>query len=109
MIGILITTIGILFLVLGLLGASLEIYAQLLIAILQQQLQQQLPGILQRQGETAPGGETGPLFDPTEVLTGLLENLINTPLWLALVVVGTVLIYFGLYITQRQRPGRRQP
>lgn len=106
MIGILIATIGILFLVLGLLGASLEVYAQLLFAIMQQQLQQQLPGIFQ-QGETAPGGETGPLFAPTEVLTSLLENLINTPLWLALVVFGTVLIYLGLYITQRQRPGHR--
>lgn len=106
MIGILITTIGILFLVLGLLGASLEVYAQLLIAILQQRLQQQLPEILQPQGETAPGGETGSVFDSTEVLTGLIENLINAPLWLALVVVGTVLIYSGLYITQRQRSGR---
>jgi hypothetical protein len=49
MIGILITTSGILLLVVGLIGASIEVYAQLTVGLLQQQLsdavQQQLPGI----------------------------------------------------------------
>ena len=81
MIGILITTIGILFLVLGLLGASIEVYAQLLAAMLQQQLQQLLPGILQQQGgEPNPGAGTGALFEPTEVLTGITETLASSPL-----------------------------
>ena len=49
MIGILITTSGILFLVVGLIGASIEVYAQLTLELLQQQvsgiIQQQLPAI----------------------------------------------------------------
>ncbi len=60
MIGALITTSGILFLVVGLIGASIEVYAQLTVALLQQQLsevvQQQLPGIFQEQGEEATTG-----------------------------------------------------
>ncbi len=112
MIGILITTSGILFLVVGLIGASIEVYAQLTLKLLQQQLsgivQQQLPGILQEQGGEATASEDqGLLFDPTEVLRSLLENLINSPLWLALTLVGIGLVYLGLYITQRQVPGRR--
>jgi hypothetical protein len=49
MIGVLITTSGILFLVVGLIGASIEVYAQLTVGLLRQQLsdvvQQQLPEI----------------------------------------------------------------
>lgn len=109
-VGILITTLGILLLVLGLVGASIEVYAQLLSAILQQQVSvitQQLPSILQPEGATTGGG-TGAPFDSTGILRSLIENLITTPLWLTLAVVGIVLIYFGLYITQRQRPGHRR-
>jgi hypothetical protein len=85
MIGALITTTGILFLVVGLIGASIEVYAQLTVDLLQQQLsevvQQQLPGIFQEQGgEATTGGDQGLLFDSTEVLRSLFENLISTPL-----------------------------
>jgi hypothetical protein len=64
MIGILITTSGILFLVVGLIGASIEVYAQQTVGLLQQLLsdvvQQQLPGIIQEQGEKATvGGDQG--------------------------------------------------
>ncbi len=110
LIGILITTIGILLLVLALVGASIEVYVQLLSAIVQQQLsaiRQQLPAILQPEGEGSTTGESGPPFDSTDILRSLIENVISTPLWLALTVIGIVLIYFGLYITQRQRPGRQ--
>ena len=112
MIGTLITTSGILFLVVGLIGASIEVYAQLTLELLQQQLsgivQQQLPGILQEQGGEATAGEDqGLLFNPTEVLRSLIENLINTPLWLTLTLGGIGLVYSGLYIAQRQVPGRR--
>lgn len=104
MIGTLITTSGILFLVVGLIGASIEVYAQLTLEL----LQQQLSGILQEQGGEATAGEDqGLLFDPTEVLRSLIENLINTPLWLTLTLVGVGLVYLGLYIAQRQVPGRR--
>ncbi len=111
MIGLLITTIGILFLVVGLVGASIEVYAQLTVGLLQQQLadvvQQQLPGIFQEQGQGATdGGDQGLLFDPTEVLRSLIENLISTPLWLTLTLVGLGLIYLGLYLTQRKVPRR---
>jgi uncharacterized membrane protein len=111
MIGILITTSGILLLVVGLIGASIEVYAQLTVGLLQQQLsdavQQQLPGIFQGQGgEATTGGDQGLLFDPTEVLRRLIENLIGEPLWLTLTLVGFGLIYLGLYITQRQVPRR---
>ncbi len=111
MIGVLITTSGILFLVVGLIGASIEVYAQLTLELLQQQLSgvvQQLPGIFQEQGgEAAPGGDQGLLFDPTEVLRSLIENLIYTPLWLTLTLAGIGLIYLGLYITQQRVPRRR--
>ena len=110
MIGILITTSGILLLVVGLIGASIEVYAQLTVGLLQQQLsdvvQQQLPGIFQEQGQRATdGGDQGLLFDPTEVLRRLIENLVSTPVWLSLALVGLGLIYLGLYTTQRQVPG----
>ena len=112
MIGVLITTSGILFLVVGLIGASIEVYAQLTLELLQQQLsgvvQQQLPGIFQEQGgEATPGGNQGLLFDLTEVLRSLIENLIGTPLWLTLTLAGIGLIYLGLYITQQRVPRRR--
>jgi hypothetical protein len=111
MISILITTSGILFLVVGIIGASIEVYAQLTVGLLQQQLsdvvQQQLPGIFQEQGgEATARGDQGVLFDPAKVLRSLIENLIGTPLWLTLTLVGLGLIYLGLYITQRQVPGR---
>lgn len=112
MVGILITTSGILSLVVGLIGASIEVYAQLTLELLQQQLseavQQQLPGLFQVQGgEATTGGDQGLLFDPTEVLRSLLENLIDTPLWLTLTLVGLGLVYLGLYIMHRQVPRRR--
>ena len=66
MIGILITTSGILLLVVGLMGASIEVYAQLTIGLLQQQLsdvvQQQLPGIFKSKEEKRPLGETRGYF-----------------------------------------------
>jgi hypothetical protein len=110
MVGILITTIGILLLVLGVVGASIEVYGQVLSAIAQQQVSavtQQLPSILQPEGATTTGEVGGAPFDSTDILRNLIENLITTPLWLVLAVVGIVLIYFGLYLTQRQRPGHR--
>jgi hypothetical protein len=111
MLGVLITTSGILFLVVGLIGASIEVYVQLTVRLLQTQLsdavQQQLPGIFQEQGEATAGGDQGLLFDPAEVLRSLLENLIDTPLWLTLTLVGLGLIYLGLYTMQRQVPRRR--
>ncbi len=111
MVGVLITTIGILLLVLGFVGASIEVYVQVLSAIVQQQLsaiRQQLPAILQPEGEGSTAGESGgPPFDSTDILRSLIEAVITSPLWLALTVIGIVLIYFGLYITQRQRPGRQ--
>ncbi len=113
MIGVLITTSGILFLVVALIGTSIEVYAQLTLELLQQQVsgivQQHLPGILQERVEEATAGEDqGLLFDPTEVLRSLLENLLGSPLWLTLTLVGIGLIYLGLYITQRQATGRRR-
>ena len=103
MIGILITTSGILFLVVGLIGASIEVYAQLTLEL----LQQQLPAIFQEGGGDATAGEDqGLLFDPAEVLRNLVENLLASPLWLTLTLVGIGLIYLGLYITQRQVPRR---
>jgi hypothetical protein len=112
MIGILITTCGILLLVVGLIGASIEVYGQLTVGLLQQQVsdavQQQLPGIFQEEGQRATdGGDQGLLFDPTEVLRSLIENLISTPLWLTLTLAGLGLIYLGLYTTQRQASRRR--
>jgi Hydrophobic abundant protein (HAP) len=110
MIGILITTSGILFLVVGLIGASIEVYAQLTLELLQQQVSgiiQQLPAIFQEGGGDATAGEDqGLLFDPAEVLRNLVENLLASPLWLTLTLVGIGLIYLGLYITQRQVPRR---
>ncbi len=110
MIGILITTIGIVLLVLGLVGASIEVYLRLLFGIVQQQLAtipQQLPAILQPGGETTTAGGVGPPFESTYILRSLIESLINSSLWLILAVVGIVLIYLGLYVAQRQRLGRR--
>lgn len=104
LIGVLVTTIGISLLTLGLVGASIEVYRQLLSAILQQQvsaLTQQLPAILQPEGATA-AEDAGPPLDSTRILGTLIENLINTPLWLILAASGVALIYLGLYVTQRQ-------
>lgn len=111
MVGAGITTIGILLLVLGLVGASIEVYVQVLFAVVQQQLsaiREQLPAILRPEGEGTPAGESEPPSDPTDILGSLIETVITTPLWLTLTVVGVVLIYLGLLVTQQQRP-RRQP
>jgi uncharacterized membrane protein len=105
LIGILITTVGISLLTLGLVGASIEVYGQLLSAMVQQQvagLTEQLPEILRPEGATA-AEDAGSSLDSTRILGSLIENLINTPLWLIIAVVGIALIYLGLYITQRQR------
>ncbi len=109
MIGILITTIGISLLTLGLVGASIEVYGQLLSAMVQQQvsgLTEQLPSILQPEGSDAAGGAE-PASGSTQILGSLIENLMNSPLWLLISVIGIVLIYLGLYMTQRQRLGYR--
>ena len=109
LIGILITTIGVSLLTLGLVGASIEVYTQLLSEMVQQQvsgLTEQLPSILQPEGPVpAEGAE--PTSGSMQILGSLIENLINTPLWLIISVVGIVLIYLGLYVTQRQRLGYR--
>ena len=105
LIGILTTTIGISLLTLGLVGASIQVYSQLLSTMVQQQisgLTEQLPSILRPEG-SAHAEETGSPFESRNVLGSLIENLINSPLWLIISVVGIALIYFGLYITQRQR------
>ncbi len=105
LIGILITTVGISLLTLGLVGASIEVYSQLLSAMVQQQvstLTQQLPEILRPEGSAA-AGEAEAAFDSTHILGSLIESLIGSPLWLILAVVGIALIYIGLYVTQRQR------
>ncbi len=81
MIGILITTVGISLLTLGLVGASLQVYSQLLSAMVQQQisgLTQQLPSILQPEG-SAPAGGAEPASGSTQILLSLIENLMNTP------------------------------
>ncbi len=86
-------------------GASLQVYSQLLSEMVQQQvsgLTEQLPEMLRPEGASAVN-ETGSPFDSTQILGSLIENLVNSPLWLIISVVGIVLIYFGLYITQRQR------
>ena len=104
LIGILITTLGISLLTLALVGASIQVYGQILSAMVQQQvsgLTEQLPEILRPEG--APAEEAGSPLDSTNVLLSLIENLVNTPSWLILALVGIVLIYSGLYITQRQR------
>ena len=105
MIGILITTMGISLLTLGLVGASLQVYTQLLTEMVQQQvsgLTEQLPSILQPEG-ASPAEGAEPAFGSTQILLSLIENLINTPVWLIISVLGVALIYFGLYVTQRQR------
>lgn len=105
LIGILITTIGISLLTLGLVGASIEVYSQLLSAMVQQQvsgLTQQLPSILRPEGAAAAGGAE-PASGSTQILLSLIGNLVNTPLWLVISVIGIALIYLGLYVTQRQR------
>src|SRR5215207_8123372 len=109
-----ITTIGILLLVLGLVGASIEVYAQLLSEVVQQLVQQQLsaireqlPAILQPR-EEPPTMESGPPFNSTDIFTSLIGTVIASPLWLTLTVGGVGLIYLGLFITQQQRP-RRHP
>jgi hypothetical protein len=104
LIGILITTIGISLLTLGLVGASIEVYRQVLSAMVQQQvssLTQQLPEILRPEGATT-AEEAGSSLDSTHILGSLIENLVNSPLWLLIAVLGIALIYLGLYVTQRQ-------
>ena len=90
MIGILITTVGISLLTLGLVGASMEVYGQLLVAMVRQRvsgLTEQLPEMLRPEG--APAAEdAGSSLDSTRILGSLIENLINTPLWLTIAVVG---------------------
>ena len=109
LIGILTTTVGISLLTLGLVGASIEVYSQLLSAMVQQQvsgLTEQLPSILQPEGaSTAKGAE--PASGSTQILGSLIENLINSPLWLITSVVGIALIYLGSYVMQRRRPRYR--
>ena len=110
MIGAGITTIGILLLVLGFVGASIDVYAQILSAIIQQQLSAilaQLPAALRPAVGTSTGGSEPP-SGALDILESLIRTLISTPLWLALTVVGLLLIYLGLFVTQQQRP-RRQP
>ena len=105
LIGILITTAGISLLTLALVGASIEVYSQLLSAMVQQQvsgLTEQLPEILRPEGSPT-AEEAGSPLDSTNVLRSLIENLMNNPLWLIIAAVGVVLIYFGLYVTQRRR------
>ena len=105
LIGILITTVGISLLTLGLVGASIEVYGQLLSVMVQQRvsaLTQQLPEILRPEGATT-AEEAESSLDSTRILGSLIKNLISTPLWLLLAVLGVALIYLGLYVTQRQR------
>ncbi len=109
LIGIFITTIGISLLTLGLVGASIQVYTQLLSSMVQQQvsgLTEQLPSILQPEGSDAAGGAE-PAFGSTQILLSLIENLVNSPLWLIISMIGIVLIYLGSYVTQRQRLGYR--
>ena len=106
MIGAGITTIGILLLVVGLVGAAIEVYLQLISAIIQQRLSailDQLPTILQPEKGT-PAEGSGPPFDSMYILKSLIETTVSTPLWLALTVIGVGLIYLGLFVAQRQRP-----
>jgi hypothetical protein len=106
-IGILITTVGISLLTLGLVGASIEVYSQLLSAMVRQQisaLTQQLPEILRPEGMAS--GEAEPAFGSAQIIGSLIGNLLNSPLWLVISLVGIALIYTGLYVTQRQRLGR---
>jgi hypothetical protein len=94
MVGAGVTTIGILLLVVGLVGASIEVYVQVLSATVQQQLstiREQLPAILRPEKGT-PAGESEPPSDSTDVLGSLIETVIAIPLWLNLTVVGVVLI-----------------
>ena len=105
-IGILITTAGISLLVLALVGASIEVQGQVLSALVQEQVSavtEQLPEMFQPEGAANAEG-AGSAFGSTQILGSLIENLVNTPLWLILAVAGIVLIYSGLYVTQRQRP-----
>lgn len=109
LIGILMTTVGISLLTLGLVGASLQVYSQLLSTMVQQQisgLTEQLPSILQPEGASTAVGEE-PASGSTQILLSLIETLLNSPLWLVISVIGIALIYFGLYVTQRQRLGYR--
>jgi uncharacterized membrane protein len=106
-----ITTIGIVLLVVGLVGASIEVYVQVQSAIVQQQLSailEQLPSILRPALEGNLGGGAEPPSDSTDVLWTLLQTVIATPLWLTLTVVGILLIYLGLLVSNQHR-ARRQP
>ena len=65
-------------------------------------LTEQLPEMLRPEGALA-AEDAGSSLDSTRILGSLIENLINTPLWLTIAVVGIAPIYLGLYVTQRQR------
>ena len=100
---------GISLLTLGLVGASIQVYSQLLSTMVQQQVSaitEQLPSFLQPEGSATAGGAE-PASGSTQILLSLIETLINSPLWLVISVVGVALIYLGLYVTQRQRPWYR--
>jgi hypothetical protein len=80
-----ITTIGISLLVLGLVGASIDVYSQLLSAVLQQLVQQQLgaireqlPSIL-RSGEEPSTMEPSPPCDSMAIFTRFIETVIASP------------------------------
>jgi uncharacterized membrane protein len=112
LIGAGIVTIGILLLVLGLVGASIEVYVQLQTAIVQQLVQQQLAAIREqlpaiiRPGEEPSSIESGPPVDSTDIFTSLIGTVIGSPLWLTLTLGGVVLIYLGLFVTHQQVPRR---
>ena len=81
MVGVGITTIGILLVVLGLVGASVEVYVQVLTAIVQQRLsaiREQLPAIL-RPEEGTPVGEVELPTDSVGILGSLIQSVISTP------------------------------
>ena len=105
LIGFLISIMGISLLTLRLVGACLQVYSQLLSEMVQPQgsgLTEQLPSFLQPEGSAATGGAE-PASGSTQILLSLIETLFNSPLWLIISVVGIVLIYLGLYMTQGQR------
>ena len=104
MIGILVTTVGISLLTLGLVGASIEVYRQLLTAIVERQVSavtQGLPSFLRPEDSAAEEAE--PASGSAQILASLIENLVNSPVWLPVSIVGIALIYLGLYLTQRPR------
>ena len=104
-----VTTFGILLLVIGVVGASIEVYVQLLSAIVQHRLStvlEQLPAILRPENAPSFGEQAVSPIDSIRILRSLIETTVSTSLWLALSVVGIGLIYLGLFIALRQRPSR---